>query len=266
MSPTFKHGRGHHIHYVEQGEGRNIVFAHGFVMDHTMFAAQFEELPTTHRCVAWDMRGHGRSDCPDGPWEMQDIVDDLIEFVESVAPHCHLVGMSLGGMTAVRLALQRPDLLHSLTLVDADAGGVDPNWEGSYRDFQATIEREGITEELVRSTAPLFYGPPFIEAQPEVIDFHVQRAHDMRPEALIEGLRVLIERPSVNDHLGEIKLPTLVIHGELDASIPVAVGEEMAKAIPGAEFVKIPGAGHTTPMEAPDAVNEALARFYQRVD
>jgi pimeloyl-ACP methyl ester carboxylesterase len=254
------------LHFVQQGEGPNIVFAHGFVMDHTMFAAQFEELPKTHRCVAYDMRGHGHSDCPDGPWTMQDLVDDLIEFGEGEAPHAHLVGMSIGGMTAVRAALQRPDLFRSLTLIDADAGPCDPNWVGPYKEFQATIERDGITDELVRSTVPLFYGQAFIDAEPDAIVFHVERVKEMPRVALVEGLRVLIERESVTDKLPGLTLPTLVIHGELDLSIPPGVGEETAKAIPGAEFVLIPGAGHTTPMEAPDAVNDALAAFYRRVD
>ena len=92
------------IHYVEEGKGPAVVFAHGFCMDHTMYVSQFEELPDTYRCLAWDMRGHGRSECPPGPWTMQDIVVDLISFIEDTnAAPCHLVGMSLGGMIALRV-------------------------------------------------------------------------------------------------------------------------------------------------------------------
>lgn len=263
MSPTFRHGRGHKIHYVEEGQGGPVVFAHGFVMDHTMFAAQFEELPRTHRCIAWDMRGHGHSDTPDGPWSMADLVADLEGFIEEVAvPPCDLVGMSLGGMTAVRVALQRPDLVRSLVLVDSSADGVDPGSEPMYRDFQAQVEHDGLKEDLARSTLPIFYAQSFIDANPDVMDYHVDRVTSMPAKAVYEGLRVLIERGSVTDRLGELKMPALFIHGELDAALPVSGAEKESALVPGSKLVKIPGAGHSTPIEAPDAVNEALASFF----
>jgi len=263
MSPTFKHRRGHKIHYVEEGKGVPVVFAHGFVMDHTMFAAQFEDLPDTYRCIAWDMRGHGHSECPSGPWSIADIVGDLAEFIEAMGPPCHLVGMSLGGMAAVRVALDHASSVRSLVMIDSSADGLDPALIDAYRGFQSTVERDGITEELVRETVPLFYGATYIDAHPDAIAYHVQRVKDMKPEAVIEGLRVVIERGSVVDRLGEIKVPTLVIHGEHDAAIPISAGEQTAAGISGAKLVRVPVAGHTTPIETPDAVNEALTGFFR---
>jgi 3-oxoadipate enol-lactonase len=262
MSPDFKHKRGHKIHYVEQGEGPNIVFAHGYVMDHTMYAAQFEELPSTHRCVALDLRGHGHSDCPEGEWKIGDLVSDVIDFIESVASPCHLVGMSLGGFIAVRVALERPDLLTSLVMIDSSADGLDPSWVEPYAGFAQTIEADGVTEELARQTLPLFYANAFIEQNPDVMDYHVDRVTHMKKHAQREGLRVIAERGSVLDRLGEIRLPTLAIHGAEDASIPVADAQELVDGVRGAKLLTIPGAGHTTPIEAPDVVNEALASFF----
>ena len=262
MSPDFRHRRGHKLHYVEQGDGDHIVFAHGYVMDHTMYAAQFEELPKNYHCVAWDMRGHGHSDTPDGPWTIDDLVADLAEFIEGVASPCHLVGMSLGGMTAVRVALDRPDLVRSLTMIDSSADALPAESVDDYHGFLRSIERDdGLTDELARSTLPLFYGQPYMDANPDAMTYHVDRATSMSQEALYEGLRVLTERGSVVDRLAEIKVPTLVIHGELDLAIEMKFGEQVANGVPGAKLVKIPGAGHSTPIEAPDAVNEALSLF-----
>ena len=260
-------GRRFTIHFVEQGEGPAIVFAHGFVMDHTMYAAQFEDLPDTYRCVAWDMRGHGRSECPPGPWTMQDVVVDLISFIEdtNTAP-CHLVGMSWGGMLALRVAMQREDLVRSLVLIDTTADVYADDQVPIYRGFQEQIaSNDGIPDDLAEGTLPIFYGPKFMEESPESMTFHMDRERDMEATALVQGLEVLITRDRLVDRLGEIRVPTLVIHGELDAALPIAEGEQLADGIPGAELIRVPDAGHSTPLEAPDVVNEALAGFFARV-
>ncbi len=256
-------GRGFKIHYVEEGHGQSVVFAHGFLFDHTMYAAQFEELPEKYRCLAWDMRGHGRSDCPDGPWSMQDLVVDLISFIEGTnAAPCHLVGMSLGGMIAVRVALQREDLVRSLTLINSTANAEDPAVAEAYAGYREQVEREdGVGEELARISVPIFFGQSYIDAQPEAIEIQVDREKNAPTVGVAEGLRVLVDRDSVFDRLPEIHVPALAIHGELDAAIPVARAEEFVAGVAGAELVRIPNAGHTTPMETPDVVNEALSGF-----
>jgi pimeloyl-ACP methyl ester carboxylesterase len=255
--------RGFKTHYVEEGHGPAVVFAHGFLFDHTMYAAQFEDLPDRYRCIARDMRGHGRSECPDGPWSMQDLVVDLIRFIEDVdAAPCHLVGMSIGGMIAVRLALQREDLVRSLVMIDSTADAEDPGAAEAYAAYQARADREdGINEDLARETMGFFFSQTFMDQHPDVIDIQVDRETKAPTIAVVEGLRALIGRDSVVDRLSEIRVPTLVIHGEADAAIPMARAEELAGGIAGAELVRVPGAGHTTPVEAPDVVNEALTGF-----
>ncbi len=260
-------GRGFRINYVEQGEGPAIVFLHGFVMDHTMFAPQFEDLPDHYRCLAWDMRGHGRSDCPPGPWTMQDTVVDAIDFIEELnAAPCHLVGMSWGGMIAVRIALQREELVRSLVMIDASADAEDPEKIPQYRAFAQVIEEQGVTDDLIRATLPLFYGERYLSEQRDGVAVHVARGQEMPREALIEGLRALTGRDSVLDRLHEVRVPTLAIHGEHDASIPVAQAERLVAGIKDATLVRVPGAGHTTPLEAPDFVNRELEAFFARMD
>ncbi len=260
-------GRDFRIHYVEEGDGPSVVFSHGFVMDHTMFAAQFEDLPETYRCIAWDMRGHGRSECPDGPWSMQDLVVDLIAFIEGTnAAPCHLVGMSIGGMIALRVAIQREDLVRSLTLIDTSAAVEDAATLTQYREFLALMEdADGIPESLARDTIGMFYAPQFLEQQSDAVEIHIDRETKLPGTAAIECMRILIDRDSALERLGEIRVPTLVIHGELDGAIAMGSAEEVVGGIPGAELIRVPEAGHTTPLEAPDVVNQALAGFFSRV-
>lgn len=256
-------GRGFKIHYVEEGRGPSVVFAHGFLFDHTMFAAQFEELPDRYRCLAWDMRGHGRSECPPGPWSMQDLVVDLIAFIEGTnAAPCHLVGFSIGGMIAVRLALQREDLVRSLVLIDSTADAEDPGVAEVYAGYRAQIEREdGIGDEIAEISIPIFFSQSYIDAQPEAIEIQKDREKTAPAVGAAEGLRALINRDSVVDRLPEIRIPALAVHGELDAAVPVARAEQFVGGVAGSELVRVPHAGHVTPMEAPDVVNEALSGF-----
>jgi pimeloyl-ACP methyl ester carboxylesterase len=258
-------GRGFKIHYVEQGSGDAVVFAHGFVMDHTMFAAQFEDLPHMYRCIAWDMRGHGASACPPGPWSLQDIVEDLAAFIDGVdAAPCHLAGMSIGGMAAVRVALQHPELVRSLILIDTSADTEDTDKIPQYQAFASVIEADGLQDDLVDATLPLFYADKYRASEPDAIAIHADRSKHMAREALVEGIRALVGRDSVVDGLGDIRVPVLVIHGEDDIAIPMAQAEALASGIAGASLVRVPEAGHTTPMEAPDAVNQAIGTFLGR--
>lgn len=260
--------RGFKIHYVEQGEGQPVVFAHGFLMDHTMFAPQFEETPDTHRCIAWDMRGHGFSDCPPGPWKMQDTVDDWAAFLSEVTEEpAHLVGMSWGGMISIRLALQRPELVRSLVLIDTSAHGEEQDKAEIYRTYQRAfldLEGEETPDELAALSLPRLFGPRYLE-DIQADKAHVARIKDMEHTAIVEGLNALIGRDSVVDRLGDIRVPALVVHGSEDASIPVARAETLASGIPDAELKVLPGIGHTPPLEAPDQMNSLLAEFLARV-
>jgi pimeloyl-ACP methyl ester carboxylesterase len=261
-------GRGFKIHYVEQGEGQPVVFAHGFLMDHTMYAPQFEETPDTHRCIAWDMRGHGFSECPPGPWTMQDTVDDWAAFISDVCDGpAHVVGMSWGGMISIRLALQHPELVRSLVLIDTSAGGEEDDKVELYRGYQqAVLDLEGdeIPDDLAALSLPLLFGQTYL-TDIEADKVHVARIKDMDHTAIVEGLNALIGRDSVVDRLGEIRVPTLVVHGAEDASIPLVRAETLASGIPDAELKVLPGIGHTPPLEAPDEMSSLLAAFLARV-
>jgi pimeloyl-ACP methyl ester carboxylesterase len=236
-------------------------------MDHTMFAAQFEDLPERYRCLAWDMRGHGRSELPSDTWTVQDLVVDLVAFIEGTrAAPAHLVGISTGGLAAMRVAIQREDIVRSLVLINTTPVEEDPEWATMYRGFQDRIASDdGMTEEFARQTVGIFYSPSFVEANPDAIDIHVDRMRKMSADAIISSLGAANGRDSVIERLGEIRVPTLVIHGEQDGAIPISRAEELASGIPGAELVRIPDAGHTPPLETPDVVNEALAGFFARV-
>jgi len=266
MSPNF-HGHRLKMHYVEQGEGTPIVFLHGLSMDHTTFVAQFEELPETHRCIALDLRGHGHSEFVVGTWTINDLVLDAIEFIEGigVAP-CHFVGHSLGGIIGLHIALDREEILRSLVLIDSSADAPSPQAVEGLTATMEAADQYGITDAIVEGMGSLAFGAAYREANPDGIASHADRLRHMERDAFVESLRAYIHTDSVLDRLSQVRVPTLVIHGEADAVQPMAEAEKIVSGIAGAELVRIPEAGHTPPIESPDVVNDALARFFARLD
>jgi 3-oxoadipate enol-lactonase len=133
---------GVNLYYEEHGTGKEtIVFSHGFLMNHAMYQAQIEALAPYYRCIAYDHRGHGRSEVTQSGYEIDNLTADAAAFIEAlgVAP-CHFVGMSTGGFIGLRLGIRQPELLRSLTLIDTSADAETPNQMRQY-DMLATIVR-----------------------------------------------------------------------------------------------------------------------------
>lgn len=260
-------GRRFKIHYVEEGKGPCVVFVHELGTDHTMYAPQFEDLPDAYRCIAFDMRGHGRSETPPAPWSMQDVVVDLIAFIEGTgAAPCHLVGTSWGGNVALRAAIQREDLVRSLVLIATSPDAEDPEWLQLYRGYESAIAtNEGLSPDIARRSIPALYGEAFVQRMPEAVEIHIDRVTNMSVTALVESLRIVNDRDSVAHRLSEVHVPTLVIHGELDSAVGIGHAENLADGVASGELVRVPDSGHFPSIEAADVVNEALAGFFSRV-
>ena len=239
----------------EAGEGAPIVFLHGLGMTRTGWDAQLEALAADHRCVAWDMPGYGASPAlADMTFPaLAAAADGLIARLGGSA---HVVGLSMGGMIALHLALLHPDAVRSLALVDTSPAfgldGTDPDqWKAArLAPLEAGAQIEEFAEPVLRSIMA-----------PDPAPGAVRAAVDSMLRVPVAGLMQSIHAlPShdVRARLGEITAPTLVAVGELDEETPPAYAEALAAAISGARLAVIPGAGHYTPLEAPDALNRLL--------
>jgi pimeloyl-ACP methyl ester carboxylesterase len=114
---------GVELHYEERGRGVPLVFSHGLLWSGRMFDAQVEALSSRYRCITFDHRGQGQSPrSPTVPYSMDELAVDAAALLESLgATPCHFVGLSMGGFVGLRLAIERPQLLRSLTLIESAA-------------------------------------------------------------------------------------------------------------------------------------------------
>ncbi len=252
--------------YDESGpanDGPAVVLFHGLFFDGSQWKAQLPALSKLGRVLVFDGPGHGKSD-PPPPFSLEDHADAVTDaFAHLRIDRAVFVGLSWGGMIAMRVALRYPQLVAALALLDTDAGAVS-RVERLKNGALATIAAKvGIPPWLTRTQiAPLLFGKTSLERRPELgLEAH-RRITGYDREALLRAVRtVSIERSDIRYRLGAIAVPTLVLCGEEDVATPLARSRDIARAIPGARLRVIPRAGHMTAIEAPDAVNAELLPF-----
>ncbi|PJI86386.1 pimeloyl-ACP methyl ester carboxylesterase [Yoonia maricola] len=257
---------GRSIHYVTAGSGpETIVFSHGYLMSHRMFAAQIEALSATYRLIAFDHRGHGGSGPCHQPFGIYDLVDDAEQVIDALCDGpVHFAGMSTGGYVGMRLLLRRPDLFQSLILMDTGANAESKASLRQYNQLLFLVRLVGIRP-LLGKVLPLLFGQAFRNDPTQQDAFATWKADIGRLDrtSVRQFGRAIFDRDDVRGELQELDTPppTLIIVGAKDIPTPPATAEELQEVIKGSELIEVADAGHTSPLERPVVVTEAITRF-----
>lgn len=250
---------GLEIAYERVGDGPPLVFVHGAAEDGRIWQPQLSALADEFTVVAWDEPGAGRSSDVPTDFGLPDYANCLAALIEAVAlGPANVAGLSWGGTLALELYRHHPHLVATLILVDTYAG-----WKGSLSREEVRARVEGVRRMLAAPpdefdpTFPGLFGagPP-----PEFVPLLADMAADVRPESLRTEVRVLAEADQ-RDLLPRINVPTLLIWGEQDVRSPLSVARQFEQAIPKAQLVVIPGAGHVSNLERPEEFNDAVREF-----
>ena len=257
------------LFYEERGaEGAKtaIVLLHGLLFDGGMWNGQVAPLAALGRVVVIDGPGHGRSE-PAPRFLLEDHADALFDaFGELGISRAVLLGLSWGGMVAIRMALQHPEHVAGLAVLDASAHPDTLANRLRYRAFIAMHRRVGFPRSLFdRELAPRLFSDRFATTHPEVLDAAYRRTMGFERAGLARAaIAVVIHGKDVRPLLGAIRAPTIVMCGSEDRSTPPSHSREIAQAIAGAELVVLDGLGHMSAIEDPGAVNASLLPFVQR--
>ena len=246
---------GQTIKYYDVGQGSPLLLIHGIGGDADEWAFCFEPLSATHRVIALDLLGFGRSGKPLIDYTIAGFVEVLERFLQALElERISLVGESLGGWIAATFALRFPEQVEKLILVDA--AGVWGDMAGLPIDMRVST-RAHLKEifELV------FYDPRL--ASEQLIDLayelHLERGDSYTIDSLLRNLKSGRER--LDEEIGEMKVPTLVIWGEDDRMIPIEVGRRLQQLISGAKLEVIPECGHLPALEKPGEFVRAVIEF-----
>jgi 3-oxoadipate enol-lactonase len=238
------------------GDGAPLILAHGFLMDHEMFAPQVAALSPSHRVITWDERGFGLTEYDGEPFSYWDSASDCLRLLDHLGIDRAVVGgMSQGGFLSLRVALTAPERVRALILLDTEAGVPAPETiagEDGMRDMWVSA---GPVDQLADAVAALIIGDPG-ESSKWIAKW---RARDK--EFIRVPFDCLHAREDITDRLGEIGCPALVVHGTEDAAIPMERAEALAAGLSGAgDVVKVPGA-HAANLTNPEPVNAAIVAF-----
>ncbi|MEM9728272.1 MAG: alpha/beta fold hydrolase [Myxococcota bacterium] len=255
------HTNGTTLHYVERGVGdETLVFSHGFLLDSTHFAPQIEELSEQHRCIAYDHRGHGKSERPTGGYHLENLYADAVGLIESLGNGpVHFVGLSTGSFIGLRLGIRRPDLLKSLTLIGTSAAEEPIRKRIRYELMLQFVRATGfaILGDYLMSLAFASQSLGDPARQEDIIRMRTV-LHSNDPEVALAFGHAVVHRRGVLEQLHRIQVPTSVVVGLEDALQPVACARKVAEAIRDATLVLIPNAGHVATIDQPYFVTEAI--------
>ena len=253
------------LHYTVDGGGEPLVFVHGLGSSGRDWQEQIEFFAPHYRVVTVDLRGHGRSDKPRGRYSIAQFADDIAKLLTQTgdAP-AHVVGLSLGGMVAMELAVTRSDLVRSLVIVNSGPEIPQRTWRERLRVLWAFWLRTLIIRccgmrKMGQKLADHLLPEP---DQRELRRIFIERWAENLPRTYLASMWAL-RRWSVLDRLNEIQCPTCVVGADMDYT-PMAYKRAYAAQIRQSEVVCIPNSRHVTPVDQPLKFNQAVLDFLRR--
>ena len=225
--------------------------------------AFIEAMAPHHEMIRFDNRGTGRSDRPEEPYSLDVMADEAVAILDAVGrDRAHVLGVSMGGMIAQLVALRHPERVQRLVLIATHAGGatVTPPTPIAMAAFVA--DRSRPPADLVRDAMTAITAPGFAARHPEAIDALVANATALPtpPASFVRQMQAIMASDR-SARLGEIGVPTLVIHGTDDPLVPYPNGELLARDIKGARLLTLPGCGHMPMWECPDGLAREVRTF-----
>jgi 3-oxoadipate enol-lactonase len=244
------------VHHLVTGpeDAPVLVLSNSMGSTYAMWDAQADVLAQRFRVVRYDTRGHGGSPVPDGPYSIDDLADDVVALLDRLGvERAHFVGLSLGGMTGMRLAARNPGRVDRLVLLCTSA--VLEPWSG-WIDRAATVRAEG-TVAVAPAVVQRWFTPGFLQANPSVRKESEQMVADTPAEGYA-GCCEVIASMDLRPDLPRIGAPTLAIAGADDPATPPPHLEAIAAAVQRGRLLVVPDAAHLASAQQPGTITPAI--------
>ncbi len=254
---------GTQMYYEVAGSGHPLVLVHAGVADNRMWDDQFEAFAQHYKVIRFDQRGFGQTKPVDGEFRRYEDLYTLLKFLG--VEQTYLMGCSMGGGACIDFALEYPGMAKALITVGSGPGGFKtdtpppPVWDALVKAFN-----ENNLEQVNEYEAQVWLDGPYAPAgriggtiREKML---AMNRIALQNEKLELGKEIALDPPSAT-RLGDLKLPTLLIYGDLDTPHIQASGKYMAQHISGAKEIVMPGVAHLPSMEQPQAFNENVLPF-----
>lgn len=248
------------IFYTDQGNGEEtIVFSHGLLWSHKMFRDQIEFLQSRFRVIAYDHRGQGQSEVT-GPFDMDTLSVDAAELIKQLCDGpVHFAGLSMGGFIGLRLASRFPQLIKSLILMETSANSEPVENLPKYKTLNGIVKWFGIMPIVSSKVMKIMFAESWLNnsLNSEKIDYWKSelKSNKRTISGAVEGV---IYRKGVENELGGITCPTMIIVGDEDVATTPVKAKFIQMGIPKSKLHRIPGAGHSSCIEKPKEINRLI--------
>jgi 3-oxoadipate enol-lactonase len=234
-----------------------IVLSNSLAGRYEAWDLQIPLLTQTHQVLRYDTRGHGRSASPPGPYTFKDLTGDMLGLMDRFGiGHADLLGLSMGGMTALGLAIEHPDRIGRVICCDGRADAVPP-FVASWDARIAAIREAGGMLGIVPFTIERWFTPKFRDSHPEVVQATIDMILTTKPDGYI-ACAAALKQLDYKPLLGTIKARVLYICGAQDQAAPPAVMRDMAALTPRAAYAEVDPGAHVCNVENPEGFNRIL--------
>lgn len=244
------------VHHVEAGphDAPVVVLSNSLGSTLDMWDGVVPELAARYRVIRHDLRGHGDSPTPPGPYAIDDLGADLLALLDRIgAERANLIGSSVGGMASLWVASHAPARVERLVVIGS-AARLGP--VSSWLDRSRSVLREG-TARVAVAVTPRWVSPAFAAAHPDAMDRYRAMFAAADP-AGYAGCCIAIAGMDLTEALGRIRAPTLVAVGSEDPATPPALSRALVEAIPEARLAIVEGAAHLPCLDRPAEVARLL--------
>jgi pimeloyl-ACP methyl ester carboxylesterase len=249
------------LYYEEHGQGQPLVFLHGFSLDHRMWGPQAAVFRQKYRVILPDARGHGQSDSPQTGYSRTHRVEDLAGLVDNLGiERFHLVGLSMGGATAIGYALKFQERLKSLTLVSSGAAGYSASKKFSKLDDVARSDGVEAAKAKWMDWSLSWYR----EDRKEIGRLLALMMREFKGAIWSDPMRGKYPKMNDLDEVHKITVPTLIMAGDLDRMF-AELASQLHERIVGSHSMIYKNTGHMLNLEQPEAFNRDLEVFLEGV-
>jgi 3-oxoadipate enol-lactonase len=240
-----------------------IVLSNSLAADYSSWHDQLSLLAQSFRVLRYDTRGHGRNSAPEGPYTFDHLTGDVLGLMDHYGiEKANFLGLSMGGMTGLGLAIDHPSRVTRPICCDARSDAPPPfvdNWTARI----ASVESAGNMEPVATFNRERWFTPAFVASHPWVVDKAMKMILATSTRGYVGCARAL-QKLDYKRHLGRIECPTLFICGAQDAASSPAVMQEMTGLVPIAAIKLVDPGAHVCNVENPEGFNATVSEWLSR--
>ena len=246
------------LNYELSGSGRTLSLIHGMGNSVSLWEHQLPQWTKRYQVLSYDVRGHGQSDKPPGPYSADMFANDHYLLLKALGIEKNFVlGFSMGGVIAIKFALDHPEMTEALVMVSSSSE-VSEKAIGMYEERAALIESKGM--EAAVGMVDIAFSPEFAQQNPAAVAEYRARLLQNDRNAYAASARAMM-RYNLTAELERLTCPALVIVGEKDISVGVGGSVIIHRRIPGSKLTIVPEAGHIIMKEKPEVFSSEVLDF-----